>query len=1061
MAAEPLNNLVRQICQAVRWSPDGGATDAELLQRFVTHRDEAAFAALVRRYGPLVFGVCRRVLHHRQDAEDAFQATFLVLVHKARSIAQPELLGNWLYGVAYYTAKNAKASVVRRRARERRVMEMSHARLVADEEVQRELRWLLDEELSRLPEKYRVPVVLCELQGKSRKEVARLLGCPEGTVSSRLARARQLLRARLTKDGLDLSSGSFVVALSKQSASESVPALLVASTIQTAMRVVASQNTLAGVVSTQVATLTEGVLKTMFLAKLRLVTATLLATSLLIGAGVLAHQVLAAKPAPPENSTALANRKPRNASAEPEAAAPAPGRLEGRFTAADTGKPVAGVKVRVLTLGLPGKAVFADASSDTDGRYALAVPLGHCQLWGVYAPAGYYTQEAKTFGMVVTTTAEPRVVRDFVLKPGMQWHVALQGVTPPADQPPSFSALSDPERPWFASGEGISAIGDARSKAVLTIPSAGGRYRFSCGLMTIPSRYEIPSANLEIDKEFDPCTIKGTPEPLVERKAVRLRDGAGRVAIVEGVEVAVEAGQAVLRFAAQPIPTATALLLRGAAVDEAGKPIANAKVTAAFERGGGGSMSNLETRTDAQGKFEMPNVLLPQSSFEADSRIRMIVVQEGFDGAQTKELNLLEVKQAGSGDFGTVVLKPGRILRGKVVDEFARPLYGAVVTNHTNYFLYSHLRCRTDAEGRFLMPDLSFGRQKLWAQYGERSGEEEFHFDANSGECLITARLRPKSGIRQGATPAPVGGTRPSAAVPVKPVQQDSAWDLTPPVKEPSYRNEPRYALLVFGPQREERVWMVLDGTTLYVDGNGNGDLTEPDKRLDPNNPTDGSNRFGNPGSHTHFDVFEFTVRAGATGTSKFRLDHWIRAENFTPKSDFEKHRHAKWLEGRWETSTLWRQEGLGQGQTPLLFMPKPADAQVCAFDGPLTFVVKMPERQVLQRGEAGSDLAFHIAVIGRPHRGAEQQFYNTLATKEVPEGAHLEVEIEYPAKAPQTPPLRRRFLLKQRGGGDTFHGPVRVPEEAGSGVAKVTVHMRDWPDRQVQPATVAVPIED
>src|SRR5439155_26710523 len=124
---------------------------------------------------------------------------------------------------------------------------------------------------------------------------------------------------------------------------------------------------------------------------------------------------------------------------------------------------------------------------------------------------------------------------------------------------------------------------------------------------------------------------------------------------------------------------------------------------------------------------------------------------------------------------------------------------------------------------------------------------------------------------------------------------------------------------------------------------------------------------------------------------------------------------HAQWLEWRWENSTLWRQEGLGQGQTPLVFMPKPADAQVCALDGPLTFVVKMPEYQVLKRGEAGSDLAFHIAVMRRPHRGAERQFFNPLTTKEVPEGAHLEVDIEYPAKAPNAPPLQRKYLLKQR----------------------------------------------
>jgi hypothetical protein len=247
------------------------------------------------------------------------------------------------------------------------------------------------------------------------------------------------------------------------------------------------------------------------------------------------------------------------------------------------------------------------------------------------------------------------------------------------------------------------------------------------------------------------------------------------------------------------------------------------------------------------------------------------------------------------------------------------------------------------------------------------------------------------------------------------PPKQEPDWDLTPPTKEPKYQNEPRYALLVFGPKHEQRIWMVLDGTTLYVDRNGNGDLTEPGERLEPNNPKDGSNRFAGPSSHTHFDVYEFTVEAGAMGKAKFRLNHWVRDEGFTPKTDFDKHLHANWLKLRWENSTLFRTEGLGQGQTPVYFMPKPADAHVCALDGPLTFMVKAPEHQVLRRGEAGCDLAFCIAVLGRSPRGIEQRFCNPLATTELPAGAHLEVEIEYPAKAANAAPLRRKYLLKER----------------------------------------------
>jgi hypothetical protein len=406
----------------------------------------------------------------------------------------------------------------------------------------------------------------------------------------------------------------------------------------------------------------------------------------------------------------------------------------------------------------------------------------------------------------------------------------------------------------------------------------------------------------------------------------------------------------------------------------------------------------------------MRDVRLPQSSFGPDSRISMIVVKSGFDGAQTKELNLLVIKQAGRGEFGTVVLKPGQTLRGKVIDEKGRPLQGAVVTNMTNYFLYSHLQCRTYADGQFVMPDLSFGLQTISAQQGERVGQAEFQFNATSGECVITAQLIPKMGMRQGA-PA-----RPRAVpAPATPARRTEAWDLTPPLKEPKYRNDPRYALLVFGSKREQRVWMVLDGTTLYVDRNATGDLTEPGNRLEPNNPTDDSNHFGGSGSHTHFDVFEFTVRAGAAGTSKFRLDHWIRAKDFTPQTDFDKELQAQWLKLRYENSTLWRKEGPGQGQTPLLFMPKPADTQVCALDGPLTFALKLPQQQVLQRGEAGCDLSFHIVVTGRPPKGVDQQFFNRLATQEVPEGAHLEVSIAYPPKAGNAAPLARKYLLKQR----------------------------------------------
>jgi RNA polymerase sigma factor (sigma-70 family) len=289
MPASPRNNLLCQLRRAALLPDGGGMTDGQLLECFVTWREEAAFEALVRRHGPMVLGVCRRVLRNAQDAEDAFQATFLILVRKAVSIRQRELLGNWLYGVAYRTALDARAAATRRRVRERQVhiMPEPEARDAAD--VGDDLRPLLDQELNRLPDKYRVPVVLCDLEGRTRRDVARQLGIPDGTLSGRLTTARRLLAKRLTRHGLALSGAALTTALS-QSAAAAVPPPLVAATVQAATTLAAGHAT-AGVVSATVAALTEGGLKAMSVKKLRIATALLLAAGIVIGAALVGVQV--------------------------------------------------------------------------------------------------------------------------------------------------------------------------------------------------------------------------------------------------------------------------------------------------------------------------------------------------------------------------------------------------------------------------------------------------------------------------------------------------------------------------------------------------------------------------------------------------------------------------------------------------------------------------------------------------------------------------------------------------------------------------------------------------
>jgi RNA polymerase sigma-70 factor (ECF subfamily) len=168
-------------------------TDGQLLGHYIEQRDEAAFEALVRRHGPMVLGVCRRILGNVHDAEDAFQAAFLVLVRKAGSVVPREMIANWLHGVARQTAVKARAVSARRYRREQAFAELPDA-AASQDEPEADWQGLLDEELSRLPEKYRAPIVLCDLEGKTRKDAARQLGWPEGTVSGRLSRARSRKR---------------------------------------------------------------------------------------------------------------------------------------------------------------------------------------------------------------------------------------------------------------------------------------------------------------------------------------------------------------------------------------------------------------------------------------------------------------------------------------------------------------------------------------------------------------------------------------------------------------------------------------------------------------------------------------------------------------------------------------------------------------------------------------------------------------------------------------------------------------------------------------------------
>jgi RNA polymerase sigma factor (sigma-70 family) len=370
MAATQAVTVLRHIRGLVTAEQAAGLTDPELLGRFTGAGDETAFAALVRRHGPMVLGVCRRVLHNAHDAEDAFQATFLVLARKATSITRHGSLSCWLYRVAYHTAAKARSLLASRRAHEARAGHASPGDALA-EVTGRELVGVLDEELGHLGERFRAPLVLCYLEGKTRDEAARELGWSLGTFKRRLEQARLRLRERLARRGLTLPGTLLVAGICSDGATAAVPGPLADATVRAAL---AASSTAA----TAVAALARGTLHAMLAARLRVVAAVAL-----LGCGLVAGAVIWAAPQAPAAGTP---KKSEAKASAPQAGAQ-PDKKEvlvtGRVLDAD-GKPVKGARVGVMAVpddwqkrvGDDGErmVVLGQVQTGADGQYQLRAP---------------------------------------------------------------------------------------------------------------------------------------------------------------------------------------------------------------------------------------------------------------------------------------------------------------------------------------------------------------------------------------------------------------------------------------------------------------------------------------------------------------------------------------------------------------------------------------------------------------------------------------------------------------------------------------------------------------
>ncbi|HEY7154140.1 MAG TPA: sigma-70 family RNA polymerase sigma factor [Gemmataceae bacterium] len=375
MAGGQPSLILQHLRNLLRRRESGNLTDGQLLERFVRERDEAAFEVLVWRHGPMVLALGQRVLHNPHDAEDVLQATFLTLVRKAGSIGKGESLSSWLYKVAYRIALRARARAVKTIA-DGRAFENMPAAEETDEVAWRELRPLLDTAIERLPAKYRAAVILCDLQGKTHREAAEQLGCPIGTVSTRVKRARQLLQKRLAHHGLILPAGALGVALSRH-AFAAMPAPLTASTLRAASLLRSDPSGAASILSARVVELIEGGNKAMLMSRFKIVALlALMGGAVAAGAGVMARRE---PPLQPPAAAPGAEKDKPSASKKPAEDAVT---VRGRVLDPD-GKPVKGARLywpRVpkseprTSEDVENIEIAERAKSDAEGRFRFELP---------------------------------------------------------------------------------------------------------------------------------------------------------------------------------------------------------------------------------------------------------------------------------------------------------------------------------------------------------------------------------------------------------------------------------------------------------------------------------------------------------------------------------------------------------------------------------------------------------------------------------------------------------------------------------------------------------------
>jgi RNA polymerase sigma factor (sigma-70 family) len=699
------NDLQKTVDQLRHSLDTTGVTDGQLLSRFIAERDETAFAALVRRHGPMVLGVCRRVLGNLHDTDDAFQATFLVLVQRARSVVNHQALAAWLHTVACRSAQQARVRNMRRHHRERQVDRLPEPATPPTEP--QDWHPVLDKELDRLPEKYRAALVLCDLQGRPRREAARQLNLAEGTLCSRLARGRRMLAARLTRHGIVLSGGALAVSVAEASAS--VPAALVAVTTQSALLAAAGQMT---AIATPVSMIVKGVSQSMLLARLR--TNLVIIVALVLGGGTLGYCTTGqGEPAPPAQQEAK-------------------GKVTGRVVHADDGKPVGGADVRLLrSQSYAGELPVRRVTANAQGEFTFdGVAPGKYAIWAFHGNLASRSRmhECDVVSVAPDGTAKPVLLK---MRPGILVRVR---VLDRSDGKPIAGARvrliwtdSDRDRTTNAKGEvELPALtpetwhieASAKDRAAVTrilnlaneqpamlefrLPAGGS----VVGTVTGEDGKPVAKVGLNVYRGED-----GNPLGYVETDAdgryrfdhldlgETLRLYAGKLDFLsQSVNFSVESVQRAARVNLVLKKRPHGGSIHGVVTDPQGKPVAGAEL---FNQGGS-SDEVRQAKTDEHGKYRLEHLYRGTFRHEVVVRAKGLAPQRlevrPGTAAQPAEVN--------------IQLEPGHTIKGRVVNEA-----GKAVPDVWVYFghrespdgMYYGGRATTDAQGRFHFDSLPAG----------------------------------------------------------------------------------------------------------------------------------------------------------------------------------------------------------------------------------------------------------------------------------------------------------------------------------------------------------------